>query len=111
MTLSALEFVRRFLLHVLPSGFVRIRRYGILSNRHRGEKMALCRRLLALDVATGSELLKTTEPSENASLITPTSVCPICGAGRMIVMEELPPPPARLEIGSGSRSYVLLDSS
>jgi hypothetical protein len=111
MTLSALEFARRLLLHVVPSGFVRIRRYGILSNRHRREKMALCRHLLALDTAIASESLETTEPSESASLITPTRVCPLCGAGRMIVMEELPPLPARLQIGSGSRPYVLLDSS
>ena len=46
MTLSAVEFVRRLLLHVLPTGFVRIRHYGILSNRHRHEKLALCRQLL-----------------------------------------------------------------
>ena len=46
MTLTALEFVRRLLLHVLPTGFVRIRHYGILANRHRHEKLALCRRLL-----------------------------------------------------------------
>src|SRR5262249_11208705 len=46
MNLSASEFVRRFLLHVLPSGLVRIRHYGILSNRHRHEDLALCRGLL-----------------------------------------------------------------
>ena len=46
MSLSASEFVRRFLLHVLPAGFVRIRHYGILSNRHRHEDLALCRELL-----------------------------------------------------------------
>ena len=46
MKLSASEFVRRFLLHVLPAGFVRIRHYGILSNRHRQEDLALCREWL-----------------------------------------------------------------
>ena len=46
MSLSASEFVRRFLLHVLPAGLVRIRHYGILSNRHRHEDLALCRELL-----------------------------------------------------------------
>src|SRR5262249_1322596 len=44
MTLEAPEFVRRLLLHVLPGGFVRIRHYGLLANRHRHEKLALCRR-------------------------------------------------------------------
>ena len=43
MTLTALEFVRRLLLHVLPTGFMRLRHYGILANRHRHEKLALCR--------------------------------------------------------------------
>ena len=42
MTLSAEEFIRRFLIHVLPDGFQRIRYYGFLANRHRGEKLALC---------------------------------------------------------------------
>ena len=43
---DAVEFVRRFVMHVLPSGFVRIRHYGLLANRHRREKLALCRELL-----------------------------------------------------------------
>jgi len=47
MTLSADEFIRRFLLHVLPRGFHRIRYYGFLGNRHRKEKLAHCRQLLA----------------------------------------------------------------
>ncbi len=111
MTLSALEFVRRFLLHVLPGGFVRIRRYGILSNRQRGEKMALCRRLLALNVASGSELLETIERPEDAPPITPVRVCPVCGADRMIVIMELPALSTCLDISGGSRSHVLCDSS
>ncbi len=46
MTLEATEFIRRFLLHILPSGFVRIRQFGFLANRARGKKLALCRALL-----------------------------------------------------------------
>lgn len=46
MTLEATEFIRRFLLHILPSGFVRIRQFGFLANRSRGKKLALCRELL-----------------------------------------------------------------
>ena len=53
MTLSAIEFVRRFVMHVLPSGFVRIRHYGLLANRHRREKLALCRELLGGDRRDG----------------------------------------------------------
>jgi hypothetical protein len=111
MTLPAVELVRRFLLHVLPSGLVRIRRYGILSNRHRGEKIALCRRLLAPQTARHGELLETTEPSPDGSLVTPTRACPVCGAGRMIVIQELPRLPAGLGLDSASRLRVLLDSS
>src|SRR6059036_3999824 len=50
MTLSADEFIRRFLIHVLPDGFQRIRYYGFLSNCHRNEKLALCRQLLGMAV-------------------------------------------------------------
>ena len=50
MTLSADEFLRRFLLHVLPDGFQRIRHYGLLGNRHRAETLARCRELLAVPV-------------------------------------------------------------
>jgi hypothetical protein len=48
MTLAADEFIRRFLLHALPDGFHRIRHYGFLANRHRADKLALCRHLLAI---------------------------------------------------------------
>jgi putative transposase/transposase-like zinc-binding protein len=113
MTLSAIEFVRRLLLHVLPSGFVRIRHYGILSNRHRQESLALCRRLLGCRSASEDELLEAVSPAENPSSITPTRVCPACGAGRMIVIEELLPRPAGLTVGKGTRSElcVVVDSS
>ena len=46
MTLAAGEFMRRFLLHVLPDGFHRIRHYGLFANGHRADKLVLCRRLL-----------------------------------------------------------------
>jgi hypothetical protein len=48
MTLNADEFIRRFLLHVLPDGFQRIRHYGFLGNRYREEKLARCRQLLGM---------------------------------------------------------------
>jgi Putative transposase len=50
MTVSAHEFIRRFLLHTLPDGFHRIRCYGFLGNRHRAHKLARCRELLAMPV-------------------------------------------------------------
>ena len=61
MTLAAEKFIRRFLLHVLPEGFQRIRYYGFLANRYRAEKLALCRQLLQTPPpAPNVEVKKTT---------------------------------------------------
>jgi Putative transposase len=111
MTLKALEFVRRLLLHVLPTGFMRIRHYGILANRHRHEKLALCRRLLGSGSAVEPESPDTKQINENLSSITPTRVCPICGAERMIMIEELPPLPAGQEAHERSMPRRRFDSS
>jgi hypothetical protein len=48
LTLSGVEFVRRFCLHILPRGLVRVRQYGLLANRDRGERLACCRELLGM---------------------------------------------------------------
>jgi Putative transposase/Transposase zinc-binding domain len=96
MTLSADEFIRRFLLHVLPNGFQRIRYYGLLSNRHRKEKLAQCRRLLGM-----SPPAEQTNPSpaekdyrDRYEELTCNSLhqCPQCQQGRMLVVEILPRP-------------------
>jgi hypothetical protein len=110
MKLSAVEFVRRFLLHVLPAGFVRIRHYGILSNRHRHEKLELCRSLLEPHQAAEPELPETEAP-ECSSSISPTRVCPVCGAGRMILIQELPPRPAAMDTNTTKGAWVIVDSS
>jgi hypothetical protein len=94
MTLDASEFLRRFLLHVLPSGFVRIRHYGFLSNRLRHEKVLACRTLLSSTSAP--ECPPTSLPVEPVvSDMEPvrTAVCPQCGKGRMLVVQDLPPTP------------------
>ena len=52
MTLGANEFLRRFFLHVLPRGFVRIRHFGFLANRFRASRLALCRQLLSSSSST-----------------------------------------------------------
>jgi Putative transposase len=112
MTLTVLEFIRRLLLHILPTGLMRIRHYGILANRHRHEKLALCRRLLGPTTAgepESSEEAK--EVRDNPSSITPTRVCPVCGAGRMIVIKELPPMPAGREAPEGTGARSVFDSS
>jgi hypothetical protein len=112
MTLTALEFVRRLLLHVLPTGFQRIRHYGILANCHRQAKLALCRQWLGSGTAAEPECAE--EPKEireSASSITPTRVCPVCGAGRMIVIKEFPPMPAGAEVPERVGAGVGFDSS
>src|SRR5262249_42607208 len=78
MTLPALEFVRRLLLHVLPSGFVRIRHYGILSNRHRHEKLGLCHQLLGSGPAAELESPETIQLPESPSPVAATRDCPVC---------------------------------
>ena len=93
MTLSADEFIRRFLLHVLPDGFHRIRYYGFLGNRHRQEKLQRCRQLLGM--ASADPNTPTTEPPKDYrdryEELTAVSLrlCPLCRQGRMIRIELL----------------------
>lgn len=96
MTLPAEEFIRRFLLHVLPDGFVRIRYYGLLANRHRAANLKLCRELLAGSAIAGPA---TAQPSASetwqARLTRLTgkdpTLCPQCGRGHLRRVEELSP--------------------
>jgi len=88
MTLEAVEFIRRFLLHVLPSGFVHIRHFGFLANRKRKEKLALCRSLL-----DGTQAVRgpgadspTVHDSNSAEQLRR---CPVCKVGRLIRVQAL----------------------
>jgi Putative transposase/Transposase zinc-binding domain len=81
MTLAADEFMRRFLLHVLPGGFHRIRHYGLLANAQRREHLAKARELLHVVPAVADPQ----PPETTAANITPTFVCPHCGAAMIIV--------------------------
>jgi len=115
MTLDAVEFVRRFLLPVLPAGFVRVRHYGLLANCHRQEKLARCRELLGMTVPEPAELAPAepdpTPPPVQEAPVTATRVCPRCGAGRMVVIAEFPPstPPERIAVDR--EPFRILDSS
>jgi hypothetical protein len=82
MTLAAGEFMRRFLLHVLPDGFHRIRHYGLFANGHRAEKIKLCRQLV--DAAEAKTSAIDGDPVANAP--NDTHACPCCG-GRMKIIE------------------------
>ncbi|REK24837.1 MAG: hypothetical protein DWQ42_12935 [Planctomycetota bacterium] len=99
MTLSTAEFIRRFLLHVLPSGLVRIRYYGWMANRQRGEKLALCRRLLGVAGGNAENMpaeQATGEPSSAAVDQQLTDArCPTCQTGRLIRIDSWEPLPRR----------------
>jgi hypothetical protein len=103
MTLDADEFIRRFLLHVLPSGFRRIRHVGFLANAHRSARLVTIRALLAVPTPTADEQPR--DYRTHYALLTGRSldICPCCG-GRMVEIAIL----ARPRAGS---SPVWCDSS
>ena len=88
LTLDAEEFIRRFLLHTLPSGFVRIRQYGFLANRNRTANIQKVRDLL--QEAAGEE-----RPEEDWKQLlrrltkTDPTLCPVCGEGRLVCIEVI----------------------
>jgi Putative transposase/Transposase zinc-binding domain len=81
LTLSLDEFLRRFLLHLLPEGFMRIRNFGFLANRRRATTLPLCFQLLG-------SALQTEQEASSAKDATPLWLCPKCG-GPMRVIERL----------------------
>jgi hypothetical protein len=102
MTLSAAEFLRRFLLHVLPAGFVRIRHFGFLANRGRTAKLARCRALLATPSPAPPD-----PPDSVAALMrrltgVDIEACPVCRAGRLRTVTVFRP---------GHRPVPALDTS
>jgi hypothetical protein len=80
MTLDAVEFIRRFLLHVLPAGFVNIRHFGLLANRNRRQALALCRTHLSATAPVINALL--TEQQKSAL----SRSCPQCKYGTLHVV-------------------------
>ncbi len=93
MELAADEFLRRFLLHVVPDGFVRIRHFGLLANRRRAGSLAQCRALLA------SLPVSPPEPPESVRTLMlrltglDIELCPVCQQGQLRQVERLAPAP------------------
>jgi hypothetical protein len=81
MTLDAVEFIRRFLLHILPAGLVRIRQFGFLANRARRTKLELCRALLGVPPAPPRTALADVRDRK-----TDEKLCPVCRTGHMILI-------------------------
>jgi hypothetical protein len=98
MTLEAGEFIRRFLLHVLPPGLQRIRYYGWMGNRHRAEKLALCRQHLQMAplAPAGADVQTPADYRDRYQALTGHSLreCPICRKGQMITLEPIARPTA-----------------
>jgi putative transposase/transposase-like zinc-binding protein len=91
LPLEAHEFIRRFLLHVLPEGFMRVRHFGFLANRSKKQALTQCRKLLGANPA----LLQSPSESAKDLLLRITGIdlnrCPSCHNGTLIVVAELPP--------------------
>ena len=92
MTLAANEFIRRFLLHVLPQGFQHMRSYGFLANRYRDAKLALCRQLLGTPKPAGAQVPQKLDYRDRFEQLTGRSLrdCPRCGQGHMVCIETFP---------------------
>jgi hypothetical protein len=91
MELHATEFLRRFLLHVVPSGFVRIRHYGLLANRTRHEKLARARQLLAVVAAAATALLPPAQPTGTSDPPPTSARCPRCAGSHWRIIARLAP--------------------
>lgn len=100
-TIGAVEFIRRFLLHVLPRGFMRIRHFGLFANRYKKENVGFCRKHLGLS----SDLPEIVKKSVEEMMLKLTGKnmmqCPFCGKGTMRVVEKIPK-------GSGPSGFEIL---
>jgi len=92
MRITIAEFIRRFLLHVLPNGFHRIRSYGLLANGHRADKLALCRSLLGVPSAPMDR--NNDDDNDPSAPNHEPPPCPCCG-GRMKIIETFNGPRSR----------------
>lgn len=90
MTVSAFEFIRRFLIHVLPKGFMKIRHYGILGNRNKTKKLTLCKCL----TNTPIRIKQRVSTLELLQQLTGRDIgrCPACGKARLLFHSILSPP-------------------
>jgi len=100
-TIDAVEFIRRFLLHVLPKRFMRIRHYGFLSNRNKKRNVQICTKLLGQSV----ELPPVVHESIQQVMLRLTGVdiirCPHCKKGTMVIVAKIPK-------GKGSSAFAVL---
>ena len=91
MPLDAKVFIRRFLLHVLPDGFMRVRHFGFLANRSKKQALPQCRKLLGLNPALPQLPNRSAQDLLREITGIDLSRCPRCQKGTMIVVADLPP--------------------
>ena len=93
MTLEAFEFIRRFLLHILPNNFVKIRHYGLLSNRNRKTKLRRCQKILGSTSNGRQQSIESESWEELLFKLTGIDprLCPCCKKGQMVTREILSP--------------------
>ncbi len=89
LTITAVEFIRRFLLHSLPKRFVRIRHYGFLANRNRSTNLAAILQLMEIPDPTGKSVASVESMMQQLTG-TDISVCPCCKKGKMLLYREIP---------------------
>jgi hypothetical protein len=89
-TIPAVEFIRRFLLHTLPKGFVRIRHFGFLANRNKTETIKKIRRLFKLPPDTRNNAVKSIGKMIKELTGIDITLCPYCNKGKMIAVGEIP---------------------
>ena len=104
VTITAVKFIRRFLLHSLPKGFVRIRHYGYLANRNRSENLNTIRRLMGLSAPPEKEMASLEEMMQKLTGID-IKICPCCSNGKMQFFAQIPKyrarPPNHLDRAAG----------
>lgn len=93
VTLQGVEFMRRFLMHILPKGFVKIRHYGLLANRNKKTKLELCRKLTASPVYKPKFAGLTTIEIISRLLGRDVTVCQVCKKGKMKAVRSVYPMP------------------
>nr|WP_261360678.1 IS91 family transposase [Aeoliella straminimaris] len=111
MSLTDTEFIRRFLQHVLPSGFVRIRHHGFLANRNRGDNLRRCRELLGMKTTAIPEVVETT--GDHTGDPNQMVVCPNCRSKRLrsITLFPIRGVPTRLALALFATGVDFQDSS
>ncbi len=90
MTIEAVEFIRRFLLHVLPEGFMRIRHFGIFANRCKKENIMTCRKLMGLPLELPEVFERTVQEMMLELTGKDITLCPVCKKGKMEIIGEIP---------------------